>query len=325
MHPLLLPGTHVLRRPDGAVQLGLSPGSAVRLEPEHRAARLAPNAGSPALTDSPALTADLVERRAAASDDAALRSSLAPDLPANQWQRHTMAALFRDDPTTMSSRVAERGTKRIRVRGFGHPLDDALRTDLLALATRAGLTPHGPRPSGPAPLDRLPTEPVHVLLGVGEPPRSLLEPLHREFVPHLVVRLVEGEALVGPFVLPGLSPCLRCLDAHLVDEDPAWALLVEQYSRAARRGDRADGVPEPVDAALASLAVAWAAREVATYAEGGAPETLATTVRLRARTGTVETREWRPHERCACTWRSRGASATTGAAAGSTDAARPAC
>ncbi len=115
--------------------------------------------------------------------------------------------------------------------------------------------------------------------------------------------------MVGPFVLPGLSPCLRCLDARTSEDDPAWTLLVEQYSRAARRGDRADGVPEPVDAVLAALAVAWAAREVAAYAEGGTPETLGATVRLRPRTGTTTTRRWEPHRQCGCAWRAGTADA----------------
>ena len=141
-----------------------------------------------------------------------------------------------------------------------------------------------------------------MLLGVGEPSRALTDPLLREAVPHLVVRLTEGVAVVGPFVLPGITPCLRCTDARLSEDDPAWTLLVEQYARLIGRGDRADGVPEPVDAALAALAVAWAAREVATYAEGGTPATLGATVRLSARSSEVETRRWDRHPRCGCTW-----------------------
>ena len=102
--------------------------------------------------------------------------------------------------------------------------------------------------------------------------------------------------------MPGATPCLRCLDAHLTDADPSWPLLVEQYARAVR-SDRADGVPEPVDAALASLALAWAARDLATYAEGGTPTTLARTVELGPRLETVETKAWSPHPRCGCSWR----------------------
>ncbi len=151
MHPLLLPGTHVLRRPDGVFQLGLAPSEAVRLEHEDAGGRLAPVAGSPGLAESPALTARLVKQHAAAADDTQLRNALAPDRPENRWQRHTMASLFRDAPALMAARVGERGTKRIRVRGFGHPLDESLRADLLDLLRRASLTAQGPKPSGPPP------------------------------------------------------------------------------------------------------------------------------------------------------------------------------
>jgi bacteriocin biosynthesis cyclodehydratase domain-containing protein len=143
---------------------------------------------------------------------------------------------------------------------------------------------------------------VVAVVCVGEPPRAALDRHVRGHVPHLLVRLLEGRALLGPFVVPGTTPCLRCLDAHLTDADPSWPLLVEQYARAVRVA-RDDGVPEPVDAALASLAIAWAVRDLATYAEGGTPTTLATTVELGPRLETIETRAWSPHHRCGCSWR----------------------
>jgi hypothetical protein len=301
MHPLLTPGTHVLRRRDGGVQIGLGPHRSTTVSPgEAEPDALAPQQGCPALA-SPDLRRRLVEQGLAADDDTALRAALPADRAESRWQRHTVAALFADDPTQLSARTAERTTKRFRVRGFGHPLDESLREDLIAVLLRAGLTPGGPKPPGPPPRNHVPSEPVHVLLGVGEPRRDLTDPLMREAVPHLVVRLCEGRAVLGPFVLPGLTACLRCLDAHLADDDPSWPLLVEQYSSASRR-DRADGVPEPVDATLAALAVAWASRELTTYAEGGTPPTLGRTLTLQARGDAVETRVWGHHPRCGCAW-----------------------
>jgi bacteriocin biosynthesis cyclodehydratase domain-containing protein len=303
MHPLLAPGTHLLRRGDGRIQLGLDPALATRLSPEEADAdSMSPRHGSPALR-SRHLRARLVDQRLAAEDDTALRRALPADVEDNRWQRHTLAALFREDPALLEARLAERTSKRFRVRGFGHPLDDGLREDLFALLRRSGLTPSGPKPPGPPRRDQIPTEPVHVLLGVGEPSRELTDALMREAVSHLVVRLTEGRAVIGPFVLPGLTPCLRCLDAHRAEDDPSWPLLVEQYSRASRR-DRADGVPEPVDATLAASAVAWAVRELTAYAEGGTPGTLGRTVVLAARSGETETHPWWPHPQCGCGWSS---------------------
>ncbi len=42
-------------------------------------------------------------------------------------------------------------------------------------------------------------------------------------LPHLMVRLTEGDAVVGPFVVPGRTACLRCLDAHHADGRPTVA------------------------------------------------------------------------------------------------------
>ena len=99
--------------------------------------------------------------------------------------------------------------------------------------------------------------------------------------------------MVGPFVAPGTTACLRCVDAHCTDADPAWPLLVRQYAAASAR-DRADGVPEPVDPLLASLALAWAARDLACYVDGGRPSTWSATVTLHPRPDHV----WRPAPGC---------------------------
>jgi hypothetical protein len=104
-------------------------------------------------------------------------------------------------------------------------------------------------------------------------------------------------------VVPGSTACLRCVDAHHTDADPAWPLLVRQHHDAAAR-DRADGVPEPLDPLLAELAVAWLVRDLATYADGRRPSTWSATVTLHAHLERVETRAWLRHPACGCAWRS---------------------
>lgn len=123
----------------------------------------------------------------------------------------------------------------------------------------------------------------------------------RAGTPHLLVRLTEGSAVLGPFVVPGRTACLRCLDAHHTDVDASWPLLVRQYATASAT-DRADGVPEPVDSLLAGLALAWAGRDLASYAEGSRPSTWSTTIRLDAELTSIETRSWLRHPECGCGW-----------------------
>jgi bacteriocin biosynthesis cyclodehydratase domain-containing protein len=119
--------------------------------------------------------------------------------------------------------------------------------------------------------------------------------------PYLLVRLTEGRAVIGPFVVPGRTACLRCVDAHCTDADPAWPLLVEQYASCSSR-DRDDGAPEPVDPLLAALAVAWAARDLTSYVDGARPSSWSATVTIDARLARLETRGWLRHPDCGCTW-----------------------
>ena len=98
--------------------------------------------------------------------------------------------------------------------------------------------------------------------------RELLDAWTRAGTPYLLVRLTEGRAVVGPFVVPGRTACLRCIDAHHTDADPAWPLLVRQYAAAsrARPGRRRARAGRP--AARRARASAWAARDLAAYVDG---------------------------------------------------------
>ena len=83
--------------------------------------------------------------------------------------------------------------------------------------------------------------------------------------------------------------------------DQGARTIRHQYAAATCR-DRADGSPEPVDPALAALAVAWAARDVTSYADGGRPSTWSTTLVLAHDLATLETRSWLRHPECGCGW-----------------------
>lgn len=288
MQPVLVPGVHLLRRGPGELQVGLQPGAVVVPEPT--------TSDLTALHRSPQLVSALIRGRLALADDQALRRAL-PGPAAPPWLRHTIAALARRVGDGLSSALAARDAHRVDVVAFGHPLGRHLAADLAELCDRSGLR------LAASPGRRRHRDPltVRVLVGVGEPSRELVDPLLRDGIPHLLVRLVEGRAVIGPFVLPGRTACLRCLDAYRREEDPAWPLLVEQYARASR-SDRADGIPEPVDAALAAAAVGWAARELATYAEGAEPACTSATITLAPLLDTVDTRRWPAHPHCGCAW-----------------------
>ena len=102
--------------------------------------------------------------------------------------------------------------------------------------------------------------------------------------------------MVGPFVVPGRTACLRCVDAHHTDADPAWPLLVRQYAAASlarprRRRARAGRPAARRARASPGRPATW--RRTST---GGRPSTWSATVTLHARPRpTLETRAWLRH------------------------------
>lgn len=267
MRPMLRPGTHVLRRGSGELQVGLDPGRAL------------------VLPDSPTVRESL-RLLGAPADVASYAETGVVDLLADH-------GLVLDEQELATSRVpAPRAGSSVQVRGFGHPAGDGLPAQVAALLEATGLREPAVRQSPPQ---------CAVLVGVGEPDRELADDWLRAGTPHLPVRLTEGRAVVGPLVVPGATACLRCVDAHCTDADPAWPLLVRQYATASAR-DRDDGVPEPLDPLLATLALAWAVRDVRTFVDGGRPTSWSATVTLHPEPGHLETRSWLRHPGCPCTW-----------------------
>jgi hypothetical protein len=134
---------------------------------------------------------------------------------------------------------------------------------------------------------------VSLQITAGEPPRSRTDALVRDDRPHLVVSLWADRARLGPFVVPGVTACLRCIDAHLAESDPRRPLILEQLEDTT--------TPCPVDPVLAEAAVSIAVRELATYAEGDRPSTWSATLTLGPELGTPP-RPWSRHPHCGCSW-----------------------
>jgi bacteriocin biosynthesis cyclodehydratase domain-containing protein len=297
MRPILRPGTHVLRRSPTELQVGLRQGQRL------------------VLPDRPEVAADL-DRLAAADPPPASAvldqlgeegllmeaSTLLPLIPGGTSDRlgvsrADVAALARTAGNGVGALLEARASHLVDVAPAGHPSAGALATRLGDLLDDAGLAV---RDRSHRTRSRRRTE-VAAMVVVGEPRRELVDGWMREGVAHLLVRFTEGSATVGPFVVPGQTACLRCLDAHDTDVDPAFPLVVEQYATASSR-DRADGVPEPVDQLLAALTLAWAARDLATFVEGRRPSTWSSTVRLDRMLSPVQTRAWLRHAGCGCAW-----------------------
>lgn len=128
----------------------------------------------------------------------------------------------------------------------------------------------------------------------GEPRRVVADALMRQDVPHLWLAVFPGGVRVGPFVQPGRSACLRCVDAHLGDLDPRRATVLHQLDDEPRGGS-------PVDPALLTLGAAWAVRDLVRALDGDGPSLASTTVTVSADLE-VAVRTWLRHPHCGCAW-----------------------
>jgi len=187
---------------------------------------------------------------------------------------------------------AARADARVHVTGSGgvdlsaHP---APAEELGGMLDRAGLS----RSATPSTAD------VVLVVTVGETRRELLDPLVRSDLDHLVVRLVDGGAVLGPFVTPGVTACLRCIDAHRCVADPDHVAVTVRYLQATERS-RADAGTDVPDPLLTTQALATAVRDVVAHVEGREPATRSHTVRLGPEPADRSVTRWSIHPRCGC-------------------------
>lgn len=276
--PVLAPGLRVLPRAPGELEIGLSAAHRLRVP------------------DTPAV------RRVLAVLD---RGESPRDTPANRSVLARLAPVLRDGDTLLHPALPpseaaaavlrhprDVGRRLMARTGFGvEVVGDPVLLEHLephALLRRCGLrTP--PAGRGPSAV---------LLLSQGEPDRERLDPLMRSGTPHLLLRAVESEVVLGPFVLPGSTACLRCVDGHLTATDPEHERVLAEYQRAGRH----DGVAEPVDLAVAASALGWAVADLVRYAEQDRPATWSATIAFASgRTG-LEATTWLRHPRCGCSW-----------------------
>jgi bacteriocin biosynthesis cyclodehydratase domain-containing protein len=130
-------------------------------------------------------------------------------------------------------------------------------------------------------------------------------PLLSTDTPHLSVLTREGGVVVGPLVVPGQGPCLRCLDLHRRDRDPQWPSLVVQLLAGRPGNGGLDGLPgaarsDPIDTATTTLAAGLAALQVLSQLDGERPAAVGCTLEIEPPDGLVARRPWPVHPHCGC-------------------------
>ena len=115
-----------------------------------------------------------------------------------------------------------------------------------------------------------------------------------EGVAHLVVTVREGDMVVGPFVLPGQTPCITCLDVRRTELDPAWPRVRDQLKDAAAQ------LPPAQESSTAATSGALAAAQVLAHLDGRRPVTAGACIEVSAPDAVPRLREWSMHPECGC-------------------------
>ena len=113
-------------------------------------------------------------------------------------------------------------------------------------------------------------------------------------VPHLPIVWHEASVSVGPLVVPGRTPCLRCIDLHRRDDDDAWPVIAAQLNALAL-------VPHAEETVLTAVAAAVAVGQVLALLEERPLSRSGASFEIVAPEGLPHIRMWAPHPDCGCT------------------------
>ena len=275
--PRLLPGLRVLRRSADVLQVGQDPErhALVRDTPVVRAALRSLREGARVDHDDDQVRTTLVRLHAAG-----LLVLSRPDAPTGP----AAAACQVQHGDRAAARWRARAGTAVAVQ-VGPGVCESGLGELDRLISRSGLgrcaeTTHAD---------------VVLLLARDQVERGLTDEHLRAGRPVLVLTQGWAGPVLGPFVVPGATACLRCLDAHRTDRDPRWPVVVEQLA------EPDASLVAPCDPGTWQLALSSAARELVTYAEGGRPLTWSSTLTW-TESPVPSTQPWSRHPCCGCGW-----------------------
>lgn len=300
-----------LRRGRGRVQLGLDPALGVvldglsepevglleRLDGSHDEVALEQWAGERGVPSERVATllgtlrahALLVDDPAGRADFAVLprsqRHALGPDAEA-------LACAYRRDDDGYAALARRRG-RRVLVDGTGNLPSTVAHTLRLAGVGRVEAGPYAALSRASAGAD--PPPDLVVLAAAPAVDAERAHPWQERGIPLLPVVLTGTGALVGPLVVPGAGPCLRCMDLTRTDLDPAWPVVLAQLlPRGIGPLTEASGETSLVTLAAGVTAmVALAALDGQGHPPGASLEVGLPWPRLAQR-------NWAPHPACSC-------------------------
>lgn len=296
-NPMLLPGLAVVRRDESTLQVGLEPGRRACLpdSPTMRRTLASLIPGPVADPDADFAHPTAVQALAGLSrqglvidrGEVAAALTMLPDAAT----RSATTALFAQRGPGSGEALRARAESSVSVQTSGRdPIAATWSDTLIDLLHSSGI--------GRAETQHQVGVDASILISVGEPDRDLLNLAMGTGEPHLIVAVLGGSVRIGPFVLPGHTACLRCVDAHLEEHDERRSVVLSQITGA---GEPIAALPAASDPALTTMALGWAARDIVSFVQGDRPATWSTTVTLDE-TLEISTRRWLRHPHCGCCW-----------------------
>ncbi|MBJ7479191.1 hypothetical protein [Rhodococcus sp. (in: high G+C Gram-positive bacteria)] len=273
------PRIAVLSRPDGRLQLGWTPGRAVLLT-------------LPAGVDARAVKSILRTMDGSKSRAAILWEASRRGIPTSVTEQ--FLAQLADSGFVHTAR---RNTATVRIHGVG-PLSDAVERALVT----SGVSTRRSRGYRNTDVVRSWNEQLVVLADDVVTDPRLVSDLVRCGLPHLSVRIRDGNGVVGPLVLPGRSSCLRCADIIRSELDPHWLHLSAQLLGSAGHAESAM-IHASVALALAEIDATLGALDlpgVEDLPSAATAASLSSTLEIALRPYRITTRRWPRQISCSC-------------------------
>lgn len=132
-------------------------------------------------------------------------------------------------------------------------------------------------------------------VSIGNVPADRLQSWMSEGVPHLIIDNPDGASItVGPMVIPGQTPCARCITMVKEGQNEAWRDIAWQ---------KLISPPAQTPVAVAHYVAGLAALEILRFLDEGASELLGSCSRINYhRPGGSELRLFTRHPACGCNW-----------------------